>query len=196
MRRRVLQSVVAGLVTLSASDTAGSLPDATADYVQALEGKPSARGKLYVSKGRLRSESELAGGTIALILDPASNQVWLLLPPPLGCVVQPMDDRMRANMPLPLSEDLTEKLVGSETLNGHPTKKYEITSAAGPLAIRYVWRASDFRGFPIKTADESGRTIATFENVVLGKPDPALFRTPSDCKPIPVAAGSATPGPK
>jgi hypothetical protein len=193
MHGRLFQSVVAWLLMQSASAVAANLPDATASYVRTVEGKPPTRGKLYVSKGRLRTESELPRGTIVLIVDPGSGQAWLVLPPPLGCVVQPIDDTMRASMPLFLSKDLKETLVATEIVDGHPTKKYELTSPSGPLTTRYVWRASDLRGFPIKTMDESGLSTTTFENVVIGKPDAKLFQAPAGCKRVSAADGSAAP---
>ena len=193
MHGRLFQGVVAWLVVQLASAVAANLPDATANYVRTVEGKPPTQGKLYVSKGRLRTESELPGGTIVLIVDPGSSQAWLVLPPPLGCVVQPIDDGMRASMPLFLSKDLKETLIASEIVDGHPTKKYELTALGGPLTTRFVWRASDLRGFPIKTMDESGLSTTTFENVVIGKPDAKLFRAPAGCKRVPVADGSAAP---
>jgi len=193
MHGRLFQGVVAWLVMQSVSALAAYIPDATANYVRTVETKPPTRGKIYVSKGRLRTESSLPGGTIVLIVDPGSRQVWLMLPPPLGCVVQPIDDAMAANLPLFLSKDLKETLIASEIVDGHPTKKYELTSPSGPLTTRFVWRASDLRGFPIKTTDESGLSTTTFENVVIGKPDAKLFRVPADCKRAPAVDGSAAP---
>jgi hypothetical protein len=100
-------------------------------------------------------------------------------------------------MPLLLDPTAKEKLVGSEVVDGHPTRKYELTSnVGGEPMVRYVWRATDLKGFPIKTADESGRSTTTFENVVLRKPDAKLFQPPADCKPAPNPRGSERPAPK
>jgi hypothetical protein len=165
--------------------------------VRTREGGPPTRGKLYVSKHRFRSESGMPDQQAALIVDIRSGQVWVLLPPPLGCITRPIDDGMRANMPLLLDADAKEKLVGSEVVDGHRTRKYELTSnVGGKPTVRYVWRATDLKGFPIKTTDESGRSTTTFENVVLRKPDAKFFKPPVDCKTAPSPRGSERPEPK
>jgi hypothetical protein len=197
MKPIALCPAVASLVLLSAPALASGVPEASADYVRTRDGGPPTRGKLYVSKRRFRSESGTAGGQAALIVDIRLGQAWMLLPPPLGCITRPINDGMRANMPLLLDPAAKEKLVGSEVVDGHPTRKYELTSSVGgkPM-VRYVWRATDLKGFPIKTTDESGRSTTTFENVVLRKPDAKLFQPPADCKTAPDLRGGERPAPK
>jgi hypothetical protein len=88
--------------------------------VRAVKGKPPTRGKLYVSKGWLRTESRLPGRMIVLIVDRGSSQAWLVMAP----------------MPLFLLNDLKETLVATEIGDRRPTKKYELTSSGGPLTTR------------------------------------------------------------
>lgn len=197
MKPVALCAAVASLALLSATVLASGVPEASADYVRTRDGRPPTRGKLYVSKHRFRSESGTAGSQAALIVDIRSGQAWMLLPPPLGCITRPIDDGMRANVPLLLDAAAKEKLVGSDVVDGHPTRKYELTSnVGGKPAVLYVWRATDLKGFPIKTTDASGRSTTTFEKVVLHKPDAKLFQPPADCKTASSPRGSERPAPK
>ena len=192
MRPRTFFVATASLVVLSSSAHALGVPDATAEYVSRREDAQPTRGKLYALKGRFRSESEVTGAKAALIVDTRSDKVWVLLPEPFGCIVQPIDDGMRANMPLLLSKDAKERFVASETIDGHPTKKYELTSiVSGTPTKHYVWRATDLKGFPLRISDESGRSVTTFDNVLLGKPAAKLFEPPANCKAPPTSGGGA-----
>jgi hypothetical protein len=197
MKPIALCAAVASIAVLSGRALGSGIPEASADYVRIRYGGPSTRGKLYLSKHRFRSESGIPGGQAALIVDVRSGKAWMLLPPPLGCIMRPINDGMRANMPLLLDKAAKERLVGSEVIDGHPTRKYElISSVGGKPTVRYVWRATDLKGFPIKTTDESGRSTTTFENVVLRKPDAKLFEPPADCKTAASPRGSGRPAPK
>ena len=59
----------------------------------------------------------------------------------------------------------------------------------------YQWRATDLKGFPIRTAAVDGTYEQRFTKVELKTPDAKLFETPANCKSMP-AVGSPTPPPK
>jgi hypothetical protein len=178
-------AVVGWLLVSPAAGLAFELPDATADYESVRDGGPPTRGKIYVSKGRFRSETGIQAATVVLIVDPSAKRLWFLLPPPMGCITQPLTEAVALNTPLLPSKDAKEELVGSETVAGHPTKKYKITTTIdGATRVQYVWRATDLKGFPVQSADEDGNIKATFTNIKLGKTDPKRFRTPANCKPL------------
>jgi hypothetical protein len=197
MKPIALCAALASIALSSVRALGSGIPEGSADYVSIRDGRPPTRGRLYLSKHRLRSETAMPGGQAALIVDRRSGQAWMLLPPPLGCITRPIDDGMRANMPLLLDKAAREKLVGSGVVDGHPTRKYELTSIVnGQPTVRYVWRATDLKGFPIKTTDETGRSTTTFENVALRKPDAKLFQPPADCKTAPSPRRSGRPAPQ
>jgi thioredoxin reductase (NADPH) len=96
----------------------------------------------------------------------------------------------------PDAHDATEELVGSEKIDGHPTKKYKMkATVGGKTREHYQWRATDLKNFPIRTAAVDGTYEQRFTKVELKTPDAKLFETPANCKSMP-AVGSPTPPPK
>ncbi len=126
-----------------------------------------------------------SAATIAVIVDPATKTLSILMPPPVGCITQPLTDSVALSTPLLPSKNAKQEVVGSETVAGHPTKKYKIsTTIDGTTRVQYLWRATDLKGFPVQTADENGKIRSTFKNVKLGKPNAKLFAIPAACKPL------------
>jgi hypothetical protein len=188
MSIRASVGVPALLILLSAPTFAVDIPDATADYESLRDGAPPAHGKVYVSKGRVRSEAMTSAATIAVIVDPTTKKLWILMPPPMGCVTQPLADSVALNTPLLPPKNAKEEVVGAETVAGHPTKKYRVTTTIDAAArVQYLWRATDLKGFPVQTADQNGKIRSTFKNVKLGKPDAKLFAMPAECRPLTTA---------
>jgi len=104
--------------------------------------------------------------------------------------------RLAANPLAPMPTDATEELVGSEKIDGHPTKKYKMkATVGGKTREHYQWRATDLKNFPIRTAAVDGTYEQRFTKVELKTPDAKLFETPANCKSMP-AVGSPTPPPK
>ncbi|MGH2829761.1 MAG: hypothetical protein ACREQ9_11460, partial [Candidatus Binatia bacterium] len=143
------------------------------------------RHKAYLSGRWVRTESEAAatrGASIVSILDTERRHLWVVMPG-AGCSQQSYEDD--PSRPQPWARLLAdEELVGAETIDGHPTRKYRRrTTVDGRTWISYVWRATDLQDFPLRTTNESGRYEMSFRNVVLGAPDPKLFAPPAECRP-------------
>ena len=197
MIMRGFATVVALALAFATAALAADVPDATAEYESMRDGAPPTHGKMYVANGRFRSETETATTKVALIADPVAKKISILMPPPIGCVTQPLTDAVAVNTPLLASKDAKEELVGSETVGGHPAKKYKLTTMiAGTPHVQYLWRATDLKGFPLQTADENGKVKSTFKNIKLGTPDAKLFVAPADCKPIPAPRSPIPPAPR
>lgn len=122
------------------------------------------------------------------IIDLAARKLWILSSRPSGCTEIALMENPAHPQPWSGS-DATEELVGSETIDGHPCRKYRrTTNLRGKSHSYYLWRATDLGGFPVRSTDESGTYETLFRNVVLGKPDPKLFELPPGC-----ASGSLAP---
>ena len=160
-------------------------PPSTADQVVKTADGHTIRSKFYASGDRIRTETHAAEGkTMTGIFDRSAKKMWLLMPPPMGCMEQTL--RQDPKNPAFDPSKMKEQPIGDETVAGHPTKKYKLTTTVeGKTYEQYVWRATDLKGFPIRSAALDGSYESTFENVVLGAPDPKLFKTPADCKTMP-----------
>jgi hypothetical protein len=75
--------------------------------------------------------------------------------------------------------EIERKQVGSETIDGHPTKKYLITYKVNQKKEQvYQWWATDI-DFPVKTAAVDGSWTQEFRNVRLGAQPNSLFEVPA-----------------
>ena len=185
MRAPLLAALLLGAPPALAAD---SLPDTTAEQVLFSQGKQVSTAKVYVSHGRVRSETTIGGQTMTTLIDRGAKKIWVLMPAPVGCIEQPLGE----DAPNPLAvmpADATEELVGTETIDGHPTKKFKMrATVAGKTREHYQWRATDLNGFPIRTAAVDGSYEQRFTKVELKTPDAKLFETPSQCRPMPAVA--------
>lgn len=169
-------------------------PDLTADQVMTFKGDKQSRGKIYVSGNRMRNDMELGERKLTTILDWKLKKSWVLMPPPLGCVEQPLTDDPK-NPFATANVESNEELIGSETIDGHPTKKYRVTSSIdGKKYVGFQWRATDLGGVVLRHTDEPETYRVEYRNVVLGKPDAKLLEPPSDCKAGFSPMGMQAPG--
>ena len=186
----IAAGVLLGVLPVRAAD---SLPDAIAEQEMFSQGKKVLTAKVYLSGGRVRSETTVGGQTMTTLLDRGAKKMWLLMPP-VGCIEQPVDERS-ASVLGSLPADATEELVGKETIDGHPTQKYRLKATiGGKTTEHYQWRATDLDGFPIRTAAVDGSYEQRFTNIDLKTPDAKLFEKPSNCRPMPAVGGPIPAG--
>lgn len=85
---------------------------------------------------------------------------------------------------------MEKKLLGIESVDGHPCRKYRLTGKAGQeIEEAYVWEATDLNTLPIKLFVKADGQVYNFQlrQVKLGKPDARLFTVPKEYR----KAGSA-----
>jgi uncharacterized protein DUF4412 len=185
MRKSILAFLCWSLVSTGALG-ATTPTDGSADYETTHDGKLVASGKLYARGTRFRSESESQGKRMSMIVDTGTKTMWMLMPPPVGCMEQKLKSDQDRGLFFASDAAAKEERVGAETIDGHPTEKYKVTTRVGDASsVNYVWRATDLSGFPIQTSDEAGSMKTRFKNVSLTKPDPKLFEPPTSCKAMP-----------
>jgi hypothetical protein len=92
---------------------------------------------------------------------------------------------------MPLERDgvtKQEEPAGAESIDGHPTKKFKVTSTAtidGKTTsfVEYVWRATDLQDLVIQRKSLDGSRQVNVRNVVLGKPEEKALAFPAPpCK--------------
>ena len=78
--------------------------------------------------------------------------------------------------------EIDRKQVGTETIDGHPAKKYLITYKEGSHTEKvYQWLATDIN-FPVKTADINNKWIQEYKNIKIGSQPNSLFELPEGYK--------------
>ena len=94
-----------------------------------------------------------------------------------------------------------------ETVDGHSCKIENVTFTRGddaPIVIQMkLWEAEDLQGFPVKgevsVASNGNKFTLNYTDVSLKPPDPALFKSPANCKVVtdkdlkPMGAAKTTP---
>jgi hypothetical protein len=102
---------------------------------------------------------------------------WNIMPAQKMYMEMPVDP---TNAPkTEIKGEVDRKEVGSETVDGHPTKKYLITYKNGNKTDQvYQWMATDIN-FPVKTADLKNKWIQEFKNIKIGSQPDSLFEPPA-----------------
>lgn len=165
-------ALLVSVLLLSAS--AGAL-EFSADIVMTSGGQKT-QGKLYGKTDRFRMEISQPSRMI-MISRVDKMLAWNIMP----------DQKMYMEIPLnpqdtPKTEikgEIDRKQVGTETIDGHPTKKYLITYKEGNRTSKlYQWIATDIN-FPVKSSDINNKWIQEYKNVKIGSQPNSLFELPS-----------------
>ena len=105
--------------------------------------------------------------------------VWNLMPALMMYMEMPFDLRNKPMVTEKFDGEIERKEVGSETIDGHPAKKYLITYKSGNKTDQvYQWMATDIN-FPVKTAAVDGSWIQEFRNIKTGSQPVSLFEIPA-----------------
>ncbi|MBI2460120.1 MAG: SufD family Fe-S cluster assembly protein [Candidatus Rokubacteria bacterium] len=148
-------------------------------------------GKIFVSPDKSRLEMTLEGQRQVMIARLDKRVFWMLMP----------EERMYVEMPIPerpedalSGRDPTQKierrLVGSETVSGHPTKKYKVTvTGKDETYVGYQWLAQDLGELPIRWEDEQGTARVELRNIKVGRQPAELFEVPAGFQKLAMPAG-------
>jgi hypothetical protein len=162
----------------------GDLPDFTATEI-----KGSMRWKIEHSGSKLRVDASSAGATIYA---PEEDKVYnlLILPEKTTCVVMKTAEAkmMRSPVQLVYGPNTTRTpTAAKEVVDGHTCTVLDgyTISPDGNKFNSKIWAADDLNGVPLRIDIYTDRAIvtATYHDVVIGTPDPALFKMPSKCIP-------------
>lgn len=148
----------------------------SADMIMTADGHKMA-GKMFSKGERFRMEMSAEGQKMITITRADKKVVWNIM----------VDQKMYMEMPFnpkesPKTEikgEIDRKLVGSETIDDHPTQKYLITYKEGTTTEKvYQWMATDIN-FPVKTADVNNKWIQEYKNIKIGSQADSLFEVPA-----------------
>jgi hypothetical protein len=142
-------------------------------------------GKVYQSGSNFRVE-EIPGFTVIYLA--AAYKAYDLFSRG-NCIQVSPEKETRLPIPFQLltGTKVERTAVGTEIVDGHNCKveNVVVTSAQGKVTQSKVWEAQDLKGAPVKIESQTqrGKVVATYHDIVLGTPDPALFKPPSPCAP-------------
>ena len=173
---------LASLTVMSRAQSATwKLPDYSA--LQSMGNLPP--GKVYQSGSNVRAEP--AAGLVT-IYQSSNNKVYNLYARGY-CIEMPAEKALTPNpLQLLFGAKVERTPIGNAVVDGHSCRieKVVVTGADGKTTESKVWEAEDMQGVPVKiqSQTEHGLLMAVYNDIVLAKPDPALFTLPDKCIPI------------
>jgi len=177
-----MRTSTALLFLLCSAAAPGQSPEPTlayqADVVTTYKGQTT-RSRVYSDGIRRKTETSRQDGQSAGTYTDSQKKLSWNWGPGYGCLQMPQR---------PAGATSNEEAAGMETVDGHPTKKFKVTSSATvggkPMtSVEYVWKAADLQDLVIQRKSEDGSTVVNLKNIVVGKPDEKLLAFPSPpCK--------------
>ena len=149
--------------------------DITADMITK-EGKITRNGKMYVKDNKCRAEK---GSTpIYAIVRGDKGLLWQVNGAENTYVEAKLTPALKPWIEEKIFGEVSRKEIGAETVDGHPTKKYEVTVKQGNKSDTYYqWFATDIR-FPVKIANANGKWSVEYKNIKPGASD-NVFNLPA-----------------
>jgi outer membrane lipoprotein-sorting protein len=141
-------------------------------------GKEERQGKIYIKGDKIRREYVNLDGFTIFIVPGDKKIMWMLDTETRAVSELPFDkDASTKSLNLP-KEGGGSKLVGTETLNGYVTDKYQ-TSIKTPTGTRSgtIWLAKKL-GVPIKIETDDKLFVQEYKDIKEGGVDDALFNMP------------------
>ena len=159
------------------------LPDFAATEVTVTR-RGEATAKIYRSNRDFRMDLSAEVGTIYI---GATRTMYRLMFHGTQCI-ETANVPMRAlSSPLQLLEAATVIAQTTGVLDGHSCKIQDAEVTAEGKTIWFkLWEAQDLEGVPIKIEmrTERGQSTTKYSNIVVGRPDAALFTPPKNCVPF------------
>ena len=177
------------LACAAAAQIPSGVPQFSGDMKMSGRGE-SMNGKIYFGANKMRMEMNGRGHEMIIIHDSGKDTSYMIMPE------QKMYMEMNANRmgmgrgprmpdvksmdpsnPCANEPDYTCKKIGTETVSGRSTDKWEFSRKSKPSETRTVWIDQKLH-FPIKTAGSEGDTWE-MTNIQEGSQPASLFEVPS-----------------
>ncbi|MFP4481973.1 MAG: DUF4412 domain-containing protein [Thermovirgaceae bacterium] len=144
-------------------------------------------GKVFVKGQRMRQEIETPQGEQAMILDPAKNILYVLMPG--APVYMEVENKETSVVALDENQTLESRFEGEaevthegvETIEGYTCDKYFVVFHDPEMGESTIWVAEKIN-FPIKIHSKNPKdtVTVTYSDIKEGPVDDSLFSVPSD----------------
>jgi len=160
---------------------AGMSQEFSAKMVSTSAGRTTT-SKVYMKAGKFRFDNQMAGGS-STIVRPDLKKVWMVMTASKSYMEMAEAKEQESNIPADkMKGEVSRKVVGSETIDGHPTTKYEVTAKMEDKTMTsYQWWATDLN-FPVKTAAVDGSWSVEYRDIKIGGQPDSLFELPAGYK--------------
>lgn len=183
--------IATAVFILLISGTASAL-ELSADFVSS-HGNFTTVGKMYITPDKIRMDMS-SPQDMSSITRMDKKVVWNVMHDQKSYMELPFVEDRKPRLEKEYKDEIERKLVGKETIDGHPTEKYLITYKARRKSDQvYQWWATDIN-FPIKTEDINGKWKQEYKNIKMEKQDDSLFEIPAGYKKFEMPGGMMIPG--
>jgi outer membrane lipoprotein-sorting protein len=136
------------------------------------------QGKIFVKGDKFRNEMQAGGGTQISIVRLDKKVMWVIMPAEKTYMEMPLNPQATQQMMIEKPEEQELKLLGTETVNGYKTEKYETSvKHRGKVVKQYIWLSKKL-GMPIKVAAADGSHSMEYRDIQEGGVPDALFKPP------------------
>ena len=136
------------------------------------------KGKIYFQGEKMRQEFSTPEGVSINIARPDKQVMWVLMPAQKMAMEMPFSKSdLAKTMSMP-KDQAQMKLLGTETVNGYETEKYEATMKGNGKTVKhYMWVAKKL-GVPIKMVSVDGKFSMEYQDIKEGSVPAGLFEVP------------------
>lgn len=146
--------------------------------------------KIYFKTAKFRTEMKMPEEVIVITrID--KKVIWNIMPKDKMYMEMALTANMQSKPRVEekFEGEIDRKLVGNETVDGHPAKKYLITYKWDNKQNQvYQWWATDIN-FPVKTSAVDGSWMQEFKNIKMGSQPDSLFEVPSGYQKMQIPGG-------
>ena len=148
----------------------------TTDFVSTYDGQTTT-SKMYMKDTKVRVES--AGQPFYSIIRSDKKVMWMVSPAEKTYMEMPFDQSRAPKTDEKFKGEISRRLLGKETIDRHPTEKYEVVYNENGKDIKvYQWIAKDINNFPIKLMAVDGSWMVEYKNIKTSAPD-NVFEVPA-----------------
>lgn len=138
-------------------------------------------GKMFYKKDMFRVDMK-SPDDVSMITRLDKKVVWNVMHKGKMYIEMPISSTRKPIVEEKLEGEIDRKLVGRETIDGHPSEKYLITYKNNNTQEQvYQWFAVDIK-FPVKTQAIDGSWTQEFKNISIKEQPTSLFEVPSGYK--------------
>jgi hypothetical protein len=141
-------------------------------------GSQETQGKVFFQGEKMRQEFSSPQGTNINIARPDKMVMWMIMPGQKMYMEMPFNKaQMGKTMEMP-QDKAQMKLLGTETVNGYETEKYETTMEGRGKTVKvYMWLSKKL-GIPIKMVSEDGSFSLEYRDIKEGSLPAEVFEVP------------------
>jgi hypothetical protein len=164
----------------------GQALEFSAEQIIRVDGR-SRKSNIYYRDTMWRLEHHDLGPVNVSIVRKDKQVTWLLLSRMKHFKTVPYDPAQAPRVSEQMDGEIAREVIGTETLDGHPTTLFEVTVKPAADSDRteayYQWLATDIR-FPLKLAKKDGSWIIEYRHVTLRPVSDFLFQLPVNFRPL------------